>query len=67
MEKLKPCPFCGGEPEILEISYYTYVKCMNAKCAINPITPGYLDADRTVHEWNKREDGKNGEQNGKEG
>lgn len=62
MDNLKTCPFCGGEAEVQEFGYYTYVRCINKKCAIKPITACYLDEERAVKEWNRREGRVDGEQ-----
>ena len=60
---IKPCPFCGGKAVLQRLGgYYEYVRCVNEKCTIKPITPCYLEEGRAIKEWNKREDGKDGEQ-----
>ena len=56
--KLKNCPFCGGEAKMQKLGNYGYVRCTNGKCTIKPMTPGYLDNDRAVREWNQRHDEK---------
>ena len=63
--KLKPCPFCGGEAEILSVrdinmlckdydNYYT-IRC---RCCFNG-TGYYADRERAAEAWNRR----GGEQN----
>lgn len=58
-DKLKPCPFCGGEAS-LERSHHTvfgdgyWVECENANCPCNPHTIDYRDEDMAVNAWNER-------------
>lgn len=48
-KKLKPCPFCGGEAEVLAyINYYVY--CSN--CGVS--TKGYGKEIKAVKTWNAR-------------
>lgn len=59
MEKLKPCPFCGGEAS-LERSHHTvfgdgyWVECENTNCPCNPHTIDFRDEDMAVNAWNER-------------
>ena len=46
-EKLKPCPFCGGKPDIREACGHTQVYC--TECGANNV---WSYAARTL--WNKR-------------
>lgn len=58
MVKLKPCPFCGGEPT-LEQNNSTkkwWVYCSNPKRRINPSTDMHIVRAVIVREWNRRVD-----------
>jgi hypothetical protein len=52
---LKPCPFCGASPSLLQtINNSFYIRCCNIDCPIDPRT-GYFDKpDTTAKKWNKR-------------
>lgn len=58
--KLKPCPFCGAEPEVTEwISYLgvsVMVECTNEKCDIQPHTDYFPKSVKGLATrcWNKR-------------
>ena len=43
MDKLLPCPFCGGKAGLTDkesYGYYDYVfaECLNSKCLVHPTT-----------------------------
>lgn len=48
-ERLKPCPFCGDEAEIMGITF-VYVKCLN--CGVETI--GYKEEEDAAFAWNQR-------------
>lgn len=48
--KLKPCPFCGGEAEIKELTGRFAVECKN-KCAATRI---FKDKNKPIEAWNGR-------------
>lgn len=52
-EKLKPCPFCGGEAEITKtyaFDYYFYVGCQRCR-----VETGYYDTEEeAINAWNTR-------------
>lgn len=59
-EKLKPCPFCGGEAEItksygLPLDGYVYVECLNCGASVRriKISADYCANDKAVELWNK--------------
>lgn len=55
MNKLKPCPFCGGEAELLaeEDSIDSYwVRCPNSECSAK--TFEYSCGDHAINKWNTR-------------
>ena len=50
MDKLKPCPFCGGEAKIKENgAEYNYISCKRCK---NGTAYGYQD--QVIARWNTR-------------
>ncbi len=56
MERLKPCPFCGGEAEIVSLLYVPYsifyVKCKECEISQNP----YFEKQDAIAAWNRREE-----------
>lgn len=57
MDKLKPCPFCGGEANVQEIEYdKTYfVRCSNIKkCSVLPYTFSFANITDAIDAWNRR-------------
>lgn len=58
MERLKPCPFCGGEATLVEDKKQYKIFCTKCDCQY-----GWCeDKDDTIHGWNRREGGQD-EQN----
>lgn len=53
-EKPLPCPFCGGEPEVVHDGEATYISCENQKCPIHPC--GGIEASEVgaIRLWNAR-------------
>ena len=59
--KLKPCPFCGGEAQMMErlrsqASKVYYALCMSRKCPVNPYTDEFKSISDAAYWWNKRAD-----------
>lgn len=58
MTKLKPCPFCGGEAEIVKdgiIKPYK-ARCNNAdnKCCVMVVTAWFSTKQEAIEAWNQR-------------
>ena len=50
--ELKPCPFCGGEPEIItDLSGGFYIHCKNCGCS----TFGAMHKELAIEKWNRRQ------------
>lgn len=47
--EMKPCPFCGGEAEVINRS----VHCNSPVCAAQPYTAGQTVAE-AIAAWNRR-------------
>jgi transcription elongation factor Elf1 len=60
--KLKPCPFCGGEAELVcttDNHHSPYVRCkygvyLKPKCTANMYPWRYKTAEEAVEAWNRR-------------
>lgn len=66
--KLRPCPFCGEIPNMIEtrsldnVLFYI-VRCINDVCSIAPTTSPYLHKQSAIYAWNTRHnEGGNDEQ-----
>lgn len=63
-DKLKPCPFCGGEVAIKQIhddenkgnNSFWYVFCHNNNCTVQPNTRHWdsTPKNRAIKAWNTR-------------
>ena len=53
-EKLKPCPFCGKKPQLIDAGIYYYVNCFNELCKISPCTQEHDTPEDAINEWNSR-------------
>lgn len=56
-EKLKPCPFCGGESVIREGSGNLYIRPIHkSNCIVKPDTwlVSDLPLKKQIKEWNRR-------------
>ena len=57
--KIKPCPFCGGLPDIRYSFDTLLIECTNKKCKLQPSTFMYVhtnNAEKLIKIWNKRKD-----------
>lgn len=58
MERLKPCPFCGGEAKVkrdmLNVNFFSVI-CLNMKCGAHVFFYG-AESSRSANErrWNQR-------------
>ena len=53
MDKLKPCPFCGGKPEVrggTTVLSLTQIRCTDCQCC----TAYWRGYDKAVEVWNRR-------------
>lgn len=58
-EKLKPCPFCGGEAELRNEGYCSFVKCKNCGAEAGLVRVSSIVNEKSAEAWNRRVD--NGE------
>lgn len=59
MDKLKPCPFCGGESIIRAQMGHLYISPIHKKkCVIKPDTwlQSSLPIEKQIKAWNRRAD-----------
>ena len=57
MERLKSCPFCGGEVEVKMSSgreNYYQIRCYNLQCNIRAATNLESSKQRAITAWNTR-------------
>ena len=54
MEKLKPCPFCGGEAELIDAEIHPrwYVRCKGKYCVEQSCC--FASKTTAVMRWNRR-------------
>lgn len=55
MENLKPCPWCGSMPEIIDDGDgYYYYACLNLSCPFGPSGKVYATKEEATEAWNTR-------------
>lgn len=60
MAELKPCPFCGGEADVVDNEVFVDVSCRNHRCRGWADTLMYDSKNEAIEAWNRRaEDGTN--------
>ena len=53
MTELKPCPFCGRNPELRrDDDGFSYIVCANDGCYVR--TDGHLNDNAAIKAWNRR-------------
>ena len=52
--ELKPCPFCGKIPQLIDAGTYYYVCCFNELCKIRPCTSEKNAPEEAISAWNTR-------------
>lgn len=64
MEKLKPCPFCGGKASARRLpysrtdedAYIVFCDNRDGKCLAEPCTNRFDTREKAIEVWNKRAD-----------
>lgn len=67
MDKLLPCPFCGGKAELINDDTTTYgfptpnwaVRCVMENCIGHDIEPRYSQMESAIEDWNTRPEPEN--------
>lgn len=52
MEKLKLCPFCGGEPFMKQYKDFYLYKVICENCYVE--TGGWCEKRKAINTWNRR-------------
>lgn len=54
-EKLKPCPFCGGEAKMEKNNSTVTIKCKSCTSSVwSMVDPEWCAVDRAREYWNRR-------------
>lgn len=56
--KLKPCPFCGSEPQIIDDRDEIIIECANADCQVLCETQNVETMCDAIRAWNTRAESK---------
>ena len=55
MEKLKPCPFCGGKAHIMKMGYPHWIYCEDCGAKVHGRVVGEVDGKKaSIEAWNRR-------------
>ncbi|HDY90015.1 MAG TPA: restriction alleviation protein, Lar family [bacterium] len=58
-DELKPCPFCGGEAEAINVSDTTWkIGCKNCHIQFGHSWLGFAFKENAIKMWNRRSDAK---------
>ena len=52
--KLKPCPFCGGEAEVVANEYFADVSCKDGECRGFTDYLTFKKKSEAIEAWNRR-------------
>lgn len=54
--ELKPCPFCGGKPDIYEHEDFVFIRCQVCECGTPSISASikYCATECAADLWNRR-------------
>lgn len=60
IDKLKPCPFCGGKPFIdkdkcFDGTFVYQISCVNRECDVSIKTKWRATKKEAIEAWNRRE------------
>lgn len=54
-EKMKPCPFCGGEAEIMKMGYPHWIYCLKCGARVHGRVTGTKAGEKaSIEAWNMR-------------
>lgn len=59
MEKLKPCPFCGGEGKFVDVNgFWCAIICDKCHAKTNSMSYSaeYAAKEKAIEAWNRRAD-----------
>lgn len=54
MNELKPCPFCGGEAELVEVKWEEWFWVYCKRCSAE--TDAFASKEKAIGAWNRRID-----------
>lgn len=55
-QKLKPCPFCGGEAKVMKMGYPHWVYCLVCGAKVHGGVVGEAEGEKaSIEAWNRRQ------------